>query len=112
MTVDEVKMMSSDHMATIFCAFFPIHLIINTFNTLALKTSDIVHAPHPYPYQIFRKRGLDRTSVFRGGGLFQRGCSFYIKNKLKSEIFNDKKGLINKTFFSAITKNVNCEILT
>ena len=67
MTVNEVKMMSSDHMATIFCAFFPIHLIINTFNTLALKTGDIVHAPHPYPYQIFRKRGLDRTSVFRGG---------------------------------------------
>ena len=27
------------------------------------------------------------------GDVFQRGCSFYIKNKLKSEIFNDKKGL-------------------
>ena len=27
------------------------------------------------------------------GDFFQRGCSFYIKNKLKSEIFNDKKGL-------------------
>ena len=29
--------------------------------------------------------------VFEGGG--RGGCSFYIKNKLKSEIFNDKKGL-------------------
>ena len=39
--------------------------------------------------------GLGRISVprggfFRGGG----GCSFFIKSKLKSEIFNDKK-----TFF-------------
>ena len=27
------------------------------------------------------------------GDFFQEGCSFYIKNKLKCEIFNDKKGL-------------------
>ena len=27
----------------------------------------------------------------RGGGLLQGGCNFYPKNKLKSEIFNDKK---------------------
>ena len=27
----------------------------------------------------------------RGGDFFQGGCSFFIKNKLKSEIFNDKK---------------------
>ena len=27
------------------------------------------------------------------GGFFQGGCNFYIKNKLKSEIFNDKKSL-------------------
>ena len=31
---------------------------------------------------------------------FQEGCSFFIKNKLKSEIFND------------IIKNLNWEILT
>ena len=46
--------------------------------------------------------GLDRISIFRGGSLGKRGvtffrgvdCSFYIKkNKLKSEIFNDKKSL-------------------
>ena len=52
----------------------------------------------------FSKRGggLDRTFIFRrgvgekeGGDLFEGGvvcnCNFYIKNKLKSEIFNDKK---------------------
>ena len=27
------------------------------------------------------------------GEFFQTSCSFYIKNELKSEIFNDKKGL-------------------
>ena len=32
-------------------------------------------------------------------GDFQGGCSFYIKNKLKSEIFNDKNVLINKNGF-------------
>ena len=26
------------------------------------------------------------------------GCNFYIKNKLKSEIFNDKKSLYTKMF--------------
>ena len=50
----------------------------------------------------FQKGELDRISIFRGG------CNFYIKNKLKFEIFNDKKSL----FFSVITKNVNWEILT
>ena len=40
------------------------------------------------------------------------GCSFYIKNKLKSEIFNDKESLQTKMFFSVITKDLNWEILT
>ena len=41
--------------------------------------------------------GLDRISIFWGGVLGKRkmtffggACSFYIKNRLKSEIFNDK----------------------
>ena len=38
---------------------------------------------------------------------FSGGCSFNIKNKLKSEVFNDKK-----MFFSVITKILNWEILT
>ena len=39
---------------------------------------------------------LDRSSIFRGrccergSDLFLRGCNFYIKNKLKSEIISDK----------------------
>ena len=47
-----------------------------------------------------KERGLDRTSTFReklvwrGGWLFSGwGCNFYVKDKLKSEIFNDKKSL-------------------
>ena len=44
----------------------------------------------------------------RGGG----GCSFYKKQQLKFEIFNEKKSLETKIFFSVITKNQNWEILT
>ena len=43
---------------------------------------------------------------------FKEGCSFYVKNKLKSEILNDKKSLKTKIIFSVITKNLNWEILT
>ena len=43
-----------------------------------------------------------------GGG--EGGCNFHIKNKLKSENFNDKKSLQAKIFFSIITKNSNWEI--
>ena len=39
-------------------------------------------------------------------------CSFYIKIKLKYQIFNDKKSLSTKMFFSVITKTLNREILT
>ena len=55
--------------------------------------------------QNFEEGGLDRISIFRGGLLGKRayrGCSFYIKNKLKSETFNDKK-VYKQKFFSAIT---------
>ena len=54
-------------------------------------------------------------SVVGGGDpptkFFQGGCNFHIKNKLKSEIFNDKQGLQAKIFSSVITKNSNWEIL-
>ena len=75
----------------------------------------LIYSVHPLPhfllgcwlsYEILNKGGLDRVSIFRGGcwersgDLFQDGGlgeggggSFYIKNKLKSEIFNDKKSL-------------------
>ena len=72
-----------------------------------------------HPTRFSKKgEGLDRISIFRGVllgkrrvTLFRGGCSFYIENKLKSEIFNDKK-VNKKRFFSAITKNLNWVILT
>ena len=42
--------------------------------------------------------GLDRVSIFRGG---------FIKDYLKPEIFNDKKGLSTKMIFFVITINLN-----
>ena len=59
--------------------------------------------------------GLDRTSTFRGG-CWERGGDFFQGggggcNKLKSEIFNDKKKFISKNIFFVITKNSNWEIL-
>ena len=67
--------------------------------------------------QILKKGGLDKTSTFGGscwerGGDFFRGCCNFNINKLKSEIFNDKKSLWTKIFFSVITKNSDWEILT
>ena len=48
----------------------------------------------------FSKRGgltgfqfLEEGCWEKGGDFFQEGCSFYIKNKLKSVIFNGKKSL-------------------
>ena len=52
----------------------------------------------------------------RRGVTFFQGWwgSFCIKNKLKSEIYNDKKSIYikNKNVFPFITKNLNWEILT
>ena len=72
-----------------------------------------MHSVHPRPFLLrggwgggvepptkFQKGGLNRTSTFRGGLLEKRGVTFsregggfnfHIKNKVKSEIFNDKK---------------------
>ena len=49
-------------------------------------------------YQIFKKEGLtgpvlEGGSWERGGWSFTQGLQFYIKKKLRSEIFNDKKSL-------------------
>ena len=59
-------------------------------------------------HHIFKKGGgrVNRISVFREGllgkkiDLFQGVCNFYIKNKLKSEIINDKKKFINNISLS------------
>ena len=54
----------------------------------------------------FSKRGHLTGSHFLGGSfgkeggeIFQEGCSFYIKNKLKPEISNEKNFFINKNVF-------------
>ena len=63
----------------------------------------------------FSKRGeVNMVLIFRGGcwerggDFFQGGggCSFYIKNKLKAEIFKDKRSLSTKM----LTKNLNWKI--
>ena len=46
--------------------------------------------------------GLAGSQFLEGVFLGGAGCSFFIKSKLKSEIFNDKK-----IFFSFVTKNLN-----
>ena len=56
---------------------------------------------------------IDGVAEKKGGLFFQGGSSFFIKNKLKSEIFNDQKSLLTKIIlFSLITQNLNWEILT
>ena len=59
-----------------------------------------------------KKGRLTGSQFLEGHDFFQGDCSFYIKNKLKSETFNDKKSLSTIMFFSVITKNLNREILT
>ena len=62
---------------------------------------------------------LDRISFLeegcweRGGVTFSvGGCSIYVKRKLKSEIFNDKKFYKQKNVFLCVLNNWNWEIFT
>ena len=74
-----------------------------------------LHEHSVYPL-FFRKGGLTGFQFSEGvcwewrarGG----GVQVLHKNKLKSEIFNDKKSLETNMFFSTITKNLNWKILT
>ena len=45
------------------------------------------------PTKFSKRGGLTGPQLLEGGDFFQGGCNFHIKNKLKSEIFNDKKSL-------------------
>ena len=47
-----------------------------------------------------RDGGLTGVGGKEGGDLFKGGCNFYIKDKLNSEIFNDKKSLKKQKCFS------------
>ena len=70
------------------------------------------------PVTKFSKRaGLTRSQFWEGVSgkegvtFFSGGCSFFIKDKLKFEIFKVKKNFINKMSFSVVTNNVNWKIL-
>ena len=86
-----------------------IHLWFVEFGCLV---HDIQCAPPPPfywgvlpPTKFSKREGLTRHQLLDGGcwerwgDFFQGGCNFYIKNKLKSEIFNDKKKFININIF-------------
>ena len=59
----------------------------------------------------FKKEGFNGISILEGGcwergsDFFQKGYNFYIKNKLKSEIFKNKK-VYKQKYFSVLTKNL------
>ena len=67
-----------------------------------------VYSVHPHPLSA---RDLSLLPNFQKRDAW-RSYNFYIRNNVKSEIFNDKKGLQSKIFFSFITKNINWEILS
>ena len=48
-------------------------------------------------YEIFKKGGFTASQFLEGDYCwpFSGDCSFYIRNKLKSEILNDKKNFIS-----------------
>ena len=54
---------------------------------------------------------LEGVAGKEGVTLIRWVLQFSHKNKLKSEMFNDKKSLQAKMFFSVITKSSNWEIL-
>ena len=66
------------------------------------------------PTKFSKREGLTGSKFLEGGLLgkrgwpFSGGCNLYIKNKLRSEIFNDKKVYKQKCLFSVL----NWQILT
>ena len=89
----------------------PIHLCDTRTICLligSMRFESAVHSVHPPPPLSAGRRGVEPlTKIFKkeGGltesqcfGFFQEVCSFYIKNKLKSEIFNDKNVYKQKIF--------------
>ena len=52
------------------------------------------------PTKCSKIEGVTGVAGKEGSGLFQGGCSFYITNKIKSKIFNDKKEVYKQKCFS------------
>ena len=75
------------------------------FSNVVFRINSIVCTPAPL-LPFCWGGGGGKGWLFSGGS-----CSFYTKNKLKFEIFNNKKSLSMKMFFSIITKDLNWEIL-
>ena len=77
---------------------------ISSLFSYTYKLEEVLHSAHPS----FFAGGLSFLPNFQKGGEGLTGpqrCSCHIKNKLKSEILNDKESLKGKIFFSIITKN-------
>ena len=78
-----------------------------------LSAGGKVEIPTKFP----KRWGLGRTSTFRegcwerGDDFFHSGDAIFTCKKLKSEIFNNKKSLQAKIFFSFLTNNSNRGIL-
>ena len=49
---------------------------------------------------------LEEGYLERGVNILKQGCSFYVKNKLKSEILNEKKVYIQKCFLGQLEKGL------
>ena len=92
---------------------------------ITYQNEQFKHSVHPPPFCLGWEGGLNLQPYFHNrtgpqlleGGCWERGVAFFRggvqfsqKNTLKSEIFNDKKSLLAKTFFSVVTKNSNQEI--
>ena len=94
-------------------------------NTVFANSPDDHHSVHPRLFLLrgmggepptrFSKKmeGLLWPQILRGGLLRKRRWPFFRGvAKLKYGIFNDKKSLLAKIFFSVITKNSNWKVLT
>ena len=87
-------------------SFYFLFYVLNSMSFLIMCTP-ISAGGCSASYQIFKNEGsLDRTLIFRGGWweredwtFWVEGYHFYMKNKLKSEILNNKKKFINKKVF-------------
>ena len=97
--------------------------VSSTYSMHPLSTHTHTHTPFLLgegvepPAKFSKGGGLTGYQFLEGGSwqveddFFQGDCSFYIKNILKSEIFNDKK-VYKLKYFSVINKNLTREIFT
>ena len=79
-----------NHVSTFWTAF-------NWISWFRLFGSELKYSVHPAPFLLGEVEGFSGKEEVT---FFMRDCNFHIKNKLKSEIFNDKKSWSAKIFFS------------